>query len=74
MARGEDTVGQAAFKLAEIEKLPEGQREITLLELVSAVADAARSDAEVVATVSNLINTRKIRLVGNFLGADVQVS
>ncbi len=67
-------VRQAAMKLAEIEKLPEGQREITLLELVAAVSEVAQSDAEVVAAVSNLINTRKIRLVGNFRGADVTVS
>jgi hypothetical protein len=72
--REEDDVGQAATKLAAIERLPEGQREITLLELVTAVAEVARSDAEVVAAVSHLINTRKIRLVGSFQGADVKVS
>jgi hypothetical protein len=67
-------VRQAVLKLAEIQRLPEGQREMTLLELVAAVSEVADSDAEVVAAVSSLINTRKIRLVGNFRGADVKVS
>jgi hypothetical protein len=47
---------------------------LTLLELVSAVADFARSDDEVVATVAHLINTGAVTLVGNFRGAHVRVS
>ena len=46
---------------------------ITLLDLVAAVAESATSDAEVIETVSELINSGKVRLIGNFRGADVRV-
>lgn len=48
-------------------------RVTTLLDLVAAVADASSSDAEVIATVKELINSGKVTLVGEFLGADVKV-
>ena len=63
---------EAAAKLARLDAQRE-TLEITLLELVAAVADSARDEREVVATVSELINSGKIRLVGNFRGADVRV-
>jgi len=44
-------------------------RDITLLELVSAIATFARSDAEVIAAVVYLVNSGKVRLCGNFKGA-----
>ena len=64
---------QAAAKLAQIEQQTHPV-EITLLELVAAVADSARNDSEVIATVASLLNSGKITLVGNFRGADVRVS
>jgi hypothetical protein len=64
---------QAAALLAQIDQQTQPV-EITLLELVAAVADSARNDNEVIATVASLINSGKITLVGNFLGADVRVS
>ena len=64
---------QATAKLARLEQHPEGPLEITLLELVAAVADSAANDREVIATVSELLNSGKITLVGNFRGADVRV-
>lgn len=64
---------QAAAKLAQIEQQTQPV-EITLLELVAAVADSARNDREVIATVASLLNSGKITLVGNFRGADVRVS
>lgn len=66
-------MGEAARKLAEIRSRPQEQREITLLELVAAIADVAHDDEEVVAAVADLINSGGITLVGNFRGADVQV-
>jgi len=42
---------------------------MTLLELVDAVADDARSDAEVIATVVRMVNSGAVRLCGNFKGA-----
>jgi hypothetical protein len=44
-------------------------RDITLLELVSAIATVARTDAEVIAAVVYLVNSGKVRLCGNFKGA-----
>lgn len=49
------------------------RRTTTLLDLVAAVASEARSDDEVVETVRHLINSGRVRLVGNFRGADVRV-
>ncbi len=44
-------------------------RNTTLLDLVTAVSDHARSDAEVVATVVYLVNSGRVRLCGTFRGA-----
>ena len=44
-------------------------RDITLLDLVSAVANYARSDREVIATVAYMVNRGRVRLCGNFKGA-----
>ena len=46
---------------------PEPER-LTLLDLVTAVAEFARSDAEVVAVVEHLIGTGQVVLVGDFCG------
>ncbi len=43
--------------------------DMTLLELVDAVADHARSDGEVIATVVYMVNSGAVRLCGNFKGA-----
>ena len=47
--------------------------ETTLLDLVAAVSDSAESEAEVVATIADLLRSRKIRLIGNFRRADVRL-
>jgi len=44
---------------------PKGMR-TTLLELVLAVQDTCRTDAEVVAVVTHLVNSRRVVLCGNF--------
>ena len=44
-------------------------RMLTLLDLVNAVAEHARSDAEVVATVVWMVNQGHVRLCGTFKGA-----
>ena len=43
-------------------------RNVTLLDLVSAVAKYARSDREVIATVAYMVNSGRVRLCGNFKG------
>jgi len=43
--------------------------EVTLLELVQAVSEESRSDAEVVAVVLHLLRSGRVRLCGNFRGS-----
>lgn len=42
---------------------------VTMLELVTAVAENAESDREVMATVVHLVNSGLVRLDGNLRGA-----
>ena len=42
---------------------------MSLLDLVKAVSDHARSETEVIATVVYLVNSGRVRLCGNFKGA-----
>ena len=44
-------------------------RNVTLLDLVNAVAEHARSEAEVIATVVYMVNSGRVRLCGTFKGA-----
>jgi hypothetical protein len=44
-------------------------QDMTLLELVKAVSDHARSEAEVITTVVYLVNSGRVRLCGNFKDA-----
>jgi hypothetical protein len=46
----------------------------TLLELVTAVSDAAESEEEVIATVVHLVNSGAVRLCGSFRGARFDLS
>ncbi len=66
-------MAETARTLDPTERLFAAPTVITLLELVAAVAQAAHSDAEVVATVTHLLQSGKIKLIGNFQGADVRV-
>jgi hypothetical protein len=44
-------------------------RRTTLLELVTAVSQFARTDDEVVATIVHLVNSGRVQLLGIFRGA-----
>jgi hypothetical protein len=66
-------MGEAARKLEAVQQQPLDHRQITLLELVAAVADYARSDDELVATIAHMIHTKQVELVGSFRGADVEI-
>ncbi len=72
-------MSQAAANLAELEQLEvepalqDAPRVTTLLDLVAAVVDSSSTDEEVIATIKSLINSGKVTLVGEFLGADVKV-
>ena len=42
---------------------------VTLLDLVNAIAEDAGSEAELIATIVYLVNSGRVRLCGNFKGA-----
>ena len=42
---------------------------VTMLDLINAVSEAARSEAEVIATLVYLVNSGAVRLGGTFRGA-----
>ena len=44
-------------------------RNVTLLDLVNAISEQARNEAEVIATVVYLVNSGRVRLCGTFRGA-----
>ena len=59
--------------LADFGTTEEGEPiETTLLDLVAAVADSARNEREVIATIKYLLASGRVRLVGNFQGPDVR--
>ena len=41
----------------------------TLLELVNAICEHTRTDAEVIATIVHMVNSGRVRLCGTFKGA-----
>ena len=45
----------------------------TLLDLVNAVSEQARSEAEVIATIVYLVNSGRVRLCGIFKGARIDL-
>ena len=49
-------------------------RNLTLLELVNAVAEHTRSEAELIATVAYMVNRGHVRLCGNFKGSRFDLS
>ena len=48
-------------------------RNITLLDLVNAISEQARSEAEVIATVVYLVNSGRVQLCGTFKGARIDL-
>jgi hypothetical protein len=68
-------MAQVARTLAELETVEAAHPEtLTLLDLVAAIADEAETDEEVVATIQHLIETGKVKLVGNFRSRDLRRS
>jgi hypothetical protein len=47
-------------------------RPLTLLELIDAVSEVSESEQEVVATVTYMLNSGRIRLAGSFRGTPVE--
>ncbi|MAG32816.1 MAG: hypothetical protein CL908_18215 [Deltaproteobacteria bacterium] len=53
--------------LHEIETGPcEEPQSVTLLELIEAISEVSESEQEVVATVTSMLNSGRVRLSGNF--------
>ncbi len=48
-------------------------RRSTLLDLVAALADSGASEAEVVWAITDLVNSGRVRLVGQFRQAHIQI-
>ena len=48
-------------------------RKVTLRDVFVAVADVARDDDEVVATLAHLVNSRRLRFEGVLAGATVRL-
>lgn len=67
-------MAQVAHTLRDLQQAEARNPEVlTLLDLVAAVADASETEEEVIATVQRLLLSGKVKLVGEFLGKDVQV-
>ena len=65
-------MGELARKIAVAQRRRAVQV-MTLLDLVTAVSEEAKTEAELIATVQHLINSGRVQLVGHFRGADVKV-
>jgi hypothetical protein len=50
----------------------ETQSQLTLLDLIEAVAEVTDSEAEQVSVVAHLVNSGRVRLTGNFRGRKIQ--
>ncbi len=54
----------AASRSEEIESQPKRSYTPTLLDLVAALVDSGMNDLEVVQSVTRLLNSRRVRLIG----------
>ena len=59
-------VSSTAVAVLEAESVQESERQLTLLELVSAVSEMTSNDDEVTEAVLNLLRSGRVRLCGNF--------
>lgn len=49
----------------------ETQAQLTMLDLIEAVAEVTDSETELVSVVAHLINSGRVRLIGSFRGARI---
>jgi hypothetical protein len=64
----------AAWKLRDEAQGAAMPRNVTLLELVNAVAEHKCSEAELIASVAYMVNRGHVRLCGNFKGQRFDLS
>ncbi len=61
----------AVLAVEESERHPAQTRRVTLLDLVAALADSGTSEVEVVWAITDLVNSGRVRLVGQFREAHI---
>ncbi len=61
----------AVLAVEESERHPAQARQVTLLDLVAALADSGASEVEVVWAITDLVNSGRVRLVGQFREAHI---
>jgi hypothetical protein len=66
------TIGTPAGRAARKEVVMEIQSQLTLLDLIEAVAEVTDSEAEQVSVVAHLVNSGRVRLIGNFRGQAIR--
>ena len=49
------------------------KRDVTMLELVTAVTEHTRTEGEAIATIVHMVNSGAVRLCGNFAGARIDL-
>ncbi len=64
----------ATLAAEESERHPAQARRVTLLDLVAALADFGAGEAEVVWAITHLVNSGRVRLVGQFREAHIRIS
>ncbi len=64
----------AELVIEESERHPAQARWVTLLDLVAALADSGASEDEVVWAIVHLVNSGRVRLVGQFREAHIQIN
>ncbi len=64
----------AVLAVEQRERHPAQARPVTLLDLVAALADSGASEGEVVWAITHLVNSGRVRLVGQFREAHIQIS
>ncbi len=62
-----------AMAVEESERHPAQARRVTLLDLVAALADSGASEKEVVWAIVHMVNSGRVRLVGQFRETHIQI-
>ena len=65
-------IGTPTLQGARQEVMVETQAQLTLLDLIEAVAEVTDSEAEQVSVVAHLVNSGRVRLIGNFRGSQLR--
>ena len=50
------------------------RRDVTMLELVTAVTEHTRTEGEAIATIVHMVNSGAVRLCGTFCGARIDLA